>query len=92
MVDAVGQRVLEAFGLHRALRADPPSLVDTNAVGREELTWCEGSAARLEHPLLFAVIGRRVQVVHVHPSAKALVGVERVVLFNGPDGGPVPVA
>jgi hypothetical protein len=46
----------------------------------------------VEHPLLLAVIGGRVQVVHVHPSAKALVGVERVVLFNGPDRGPVPVA
>jgi hypothetical protein len=45
----------------------------------------------VEHPLLLAVIGGRVQVVHVHPSAQAK-GVERVVLFNGPDGGQVPVA
>src|SRR5262245_5318088 len=57
VVDAVRQRVLEALGLHGALRADAAGLVDTDAVGREELTGCEGPAASLEHPLLFAVIG-----------------------------------
>ena len=73
VIDAVGQRVLEALGLHRALRADAAGLVDADAVGREELTRCERAAVRVEHPLLLVVIGGRVQVVNVHPSASARV-------------------
>src|SRR4051794_40959494 len=92
VVDAVGQRVLEALGLHRALRADAPGLVDADAVGGEELTWCEGSAAGLEHPVLFAVIGRRVQVVHVHPSASARVEWSGSSCSTVRTGRPVPVA
>ena len=68
VVDAVGERVLEALGLHRALRTDLAGPVDADAVGREELRRGQRTAVGLEHPLLFAVIGGRGQVVHAHPQ------------------------
>src|SRR5215510_14274564 len=44
VVDAVGERVLEAIGLHRALGTDLACLVDADAVGREEGGRCQRTA------------------------------------------------
>src|SRR5262249_44317759 len=70
VVDAVSERVLETVGLHRALTADLAGPVDPHTVGGEELGRRQRAAARPEHPLLFAVVGRGGHFIHLHPSAR----------------------
>jgi hypothetical protein len=61
VVDAVLQRVLQAFHADRALGADPAGTLDTDAVGGEERRRVELATAGLEHPgvLVFLIGGRR---------------------------------
>jgi hypothetical protein len=41
VIDAVCERVFQAGWLHGALRANLPSLIDADAVRREELSWSQ---------------------------------------------------
>src|SRR4029450_13062471 len=64
VIDAVGERVLEAFGLHRAFGAHTLRDFDTDAVGREELPGGQGAAASMVHPRRSVVVGGGQRVVH----------------------------
>ena len=56
VVDAVGEGVLEARLLDRAVGADPAGLLDADPVGREEVVGGAAPALGLEHPLVLLVV------------------------------------
>lgn len=58
MIDAVAQRVFQAFAANRAINAHALGLFDAHAVGGEELRGIRTPAPGTEHPLVvLAVIG-----------------------------------
>ena len=72
------QAVLEQVGSCTTLIFDKTGTLTYGRPALTEVVCAEGvaesdvlrAAASLEHPLLLAVIGGSVQVVHVHPSAR----------------------
>jgi len=64
VVDAVGERVLQAFSLHRAVGADAPGPFHADAVGREELARRSSAAQGLLHPRRGVVVGEGGVIIH----------------------------
>ena len=85
VVDAVRERVVEAFGLHRALGAHPLRDLHTDTVGREELGGGERPAPREVHPGRGeVVVGGGQRLVHDWFNVRRIHRVPR----HGPNPSP----
>ncbi len=65
VLDPVLQRVLEAFGLHRATGAHLAGVLDAHTVGREEERRITAAAVSIEHPHVLGVVIRKRVVIHL---------------------------